>query len=449
MSNPALNEIISIHVGQAGTKIGESCCKLFCVEHGIDKSGFILNNHCTDRTGNIDTFFNVNSDSKYIPRSLFVDLDDGSINEIMNGSLRRLFDPRYLISNKEDASNNFARGYYTVGRKIISNVMDSVQSLAENCENLSGFLIYNSICGGTGSGFGSLLMQKLSKQYRKKTKMCFCVFPSNKLASAVVEPYNSILSTHATLPHSDCNFLVDNEAIYGICRNKLDLEKPSFFELNMVIAHAVSFITTSFRFDGSLNVNLNEFQTNLVPFPTVHFIATAISPLRSSSKSTYSNVGGQQIFQECFDKGNQLLSCDIEKGKLMTACILFKGVVPMRDVNVGIESIRHSKIEYVDWAPITFKVGINHRTMDCLPNDIVGRSLLSAGMVINSTAMGKCWNKLNQKFDKLYSKKAFVHWYVGEGMEEGEFTESRENLANLERDYLEMSIDCNSEEDEY
>lgn len=108
-------------------------------------------------------------------------------------------------------------------------------------------------------------MERLSTDYGKKSKLEFSVYPAPKMSSSVVEPYNSVLTTHTTLEHSDCSFMVDNEAIYDICRRKLNVGAPSFNNLNRLIAQVVSSITASLRFDGSLNVDLNEFQTNLVP----------------------------------------------------------------------------------------------------------------------------------------------------------------------------------------
>ena len=103
-------------------------------------------------------------------------------------------------------------------------------------------------------------MERLSVDYGKKSKLEFSIYPAPQVSTAVVEPYNSILTTHTTLEHSDCAFMVDNEAIYDICRRNLDIERPTYTNLNRLIGQIVSSITASLRFDGALNVDLTEFQ---------------------------------------------------------------------------------------------------------------------------------------------------------------------------------------------
>merc|ERR1712136_77363 len=92
---------------------------------------------------------------------------------------------------------------YTVGKEMIDQVLDCIRKLADACTGLQGFLIFHSFGGGTGSGLTSLLMERLSVDYGKKSKLEFSVYPAPQISSAVVEPYNSILTTHTTLEHSD------------------------------------------------------------------------------------------------------------------------------------------------------------------------------------------------------------------------------------------------------
>ena len=93
-------------------------------------------------------------------------------------------------------------------------------------------MVFNSVGGGTGSGLGSLLLERLSVDYGKKSKLAYTVYPSPQIATSVVEPYNSVLSTHALLEHSEVVNLLDNEAIYDICKRNLDIARPTYSNLN-------------------------------------------------------------------------------------------------------------------------------------------------------------------------------------------------------------------------
>ena len=99
-------------------------------------------------------------------------------DEVRTGTYRQLFHPEQLITGKEDAANNYARGHYTIGKEQIDLSMDKIRRLTDSCSGLQGFVVFHSFGGGTGSGFGSLLMERLSIDYGKKAKLCFSIYPA-------------------------------------------------------------------------------------------------------------------------------------------------------------------------------------------------------------------------------------------------------------------------------
>jgi len=395
------------------------------------------------------TFFSETGNGKHVPRCVYVDLEPTVIDEVRNGAYRQLFHPEQLISGKEDAANNYARGHYTIGKEIVDLALDRIRKLTDACTGLQGFLIFNAVGGGTGSGLGSLILERLSVDYGKKPKLGFTVYPAPQVSTAVVEPYNSVLSTHALLEHTDVAVILDNEAVYDICRRNLDIERPSYINLNRLIAQVISSLTASLRFDGALNVDITEFQTNLVPYPRIHFMLSSYAPVISREKAYHEQLTVAELTNGCFEPANMMAKCDPRHGKYMACCLMYRGDVVPKDVNAAVATIKTKKtIQFVDWCPTGFKCGINYQAPTAVPEGDLAKVTRACAMISNSTAIAEVFNRIDHKFDLMYAKRAFVHWYVGEGMEEGEFSEAREDLAALEKDYEEVGVDSTNPAEE-
>merc|ERR1719478_1348305 len=125
-----------------------------------------------------NTFFSETGAGKHVPRCVFVDLEPTVVDEVRTGTYRQLFPPEQLISGKEDAANNYARGHYTIGKEIVDLCLDRIRKLADQCTGLQGFLVFNAV------GLGSLLLERLSVDYGKKSKLGFTIYPSPQVSTA-------------------------------------------------------------------------------------------------------------------------------------------------------------------------------------------------------------------------------------------------------------------------
>merc|ERR1719184_662302 len=132
----------------------------------------------------------------------------------------------------------------------------------------------------------------------------------------------------------------------------------------------------------------------------------------------------------------------------MAISMNFRGKVNSKDANENLQKVKKgSKAVFVEWMPTGFKVGLNETPCASLENDVLQETNKTCAMIGNNVAISRVFTeRLAKKYDMMYSQRAYVHWYVGEGMEEGEFSEAREDLGFLEKDYLDVVTEQASDE---
>jgi len=450
-------EVISVSVGQCGIQMGNAVWTQYCAEHTINPDGTRGKDYNKENTY-FKTFFEETSAGQYVPRQIVVDLEPTVVDDVRTGTYSQMFHPEFLLNGKEDAANNFARGHYTVGKEILDQVNDRLRKLVDNSQNVQGFIINHAVGGGTGSGLGALILERIAVDYRKKSKIGFEVYPAPNLSTCIVEPYNAMLSTHWLLDHTEVSLVLDNEAIYGICQKQLDIDRPSYSDLNIIIAKVVSSMTAALRFDGELNVDLGEFQTNLVPFPRLHFMTTSLAPVISLKKQGHEAQTVREITDHSFQPVNMLVKYedfDPVEDKYMAISLNYRGNIKSKEANSTVQWLKaNNKVAFVEWCPTGFKIGLNNEPAASIDKDVMALGKQNVTMIGNNVAVSRVFTeRITKKYDMMYSQRAFVHWYVGEGMEEGEFSEAREDLGFLEKDYLdvvsEQASDAVNEDEEF
>ena len=299
-------------------------------------------------------------------------------------------------------------------------------------------MITHSIWGGTGSGFTSLLLERLSVDYEKISILGFTHLPSPKLSSSPIEPYNAVLSVYALENHLNSTVIFDNESLIRISSRYLGNNNPSYQDVNRLIAQSISSVTCSFRFRSCSSQSIKELSTNLVPYTNVKFILPSFAPFNWTKDGEISEVSVSEMTKSVFEKDSMMISWNPRHGKYMSWSLFYKGDVSSSEVKSEISNLKKDKtLHLVDWAPTGVKYAFNSQSPAVIPGSNLGKTNKSVCLLSNSIAMAEVLWKIDNKFDLWYCKRAFVHHYVGEGMEEGEFVEARENLAAIEKD-LEM-----------
>ncbi|EFE29535.1 aryl-alcohol dehydrogenase Aad14, putative [Trichophyton benhamiae CBS 112371] len=178
-------EIITIQAGQCGNNIGTQFWQQLCLEHGINQDG------------NLEEFATEGGDRKDV---FFYQV----LSAIQNGPYSNIYNPENFFIGKDGsgAGNNWAAGYAT-GDTVQEEIFDMIDREADGSDSLEGFMLLHSIAGGTGSGLGSYILERMNDRFPKKLIQTYSVFPDTQAADVVVNPYNSLLTMRRLTQNAD------------------------------------------------------------------------------------------------------------------------------------------------------------------------------------------------------------------------------------------------------
>uniref|UniRef100_A0A1A9UYZ5 Tubulin beta chain n=1 Tax=Glossina austeni TaxID=7395 RepID=A0A1A9UYZ5_GLOAU len=436
-----MREIVHLQAGQCGNQIGGKFWEVISDEHCIDCTGSYYGDSDL-QLERINVYYNEATGGKYVPRAVLIDLEPGTMDSVRSSPFGQVFRPDNFVFGQSGAGNNWARGHYTEGAELVDSVLDVVRKEAEGCDCLQGFQITHSLGGGTGSGLGTLVLSKIREEFPDRIISSFSVVPSPKVSDTVVEPYNATLSVYQLMENTDETYCIDNEALYDICFRTLKLTTPTYGDLNHLVSATMSGVTTCLRFPGQLNADLRKLAVNMVPFPRLHFFIPGFAPLTSRGSQQYRVLTVPELTQQMFDAKNMMAACDPRHGRYLTVAAIFRGRMSMKEVDEQMLNIQNKNSSFfVEWIPSNCKTAV------C---DIPPRGLkMSATFIGNSTAIQELFKRVSEQFTAMFQRKAFLHWYTSEGMDEMEFTESESSMNDLVSEYQQYQDATADEEGEF
>ncbi|XP_071469215.1 tubulin epsilon chain isoform X4 [Marmota flaviventris] len=274
---------------------------------------------------------------------------------------------------------------------------------------------------GTGSGLGTFLLKVLEDEFPEVYRFVTSVYPSGE-DDVITSPYNSILAMKELNEHADCVLPIDNQSLFDII-SKIDLmvnsgklgktvkpkslitssagtfkkqHKRPFDAMNNIVANLMLNLTSSSRFEGSLNMDINEISMNLVPFPQLHYLVSSLTPLYTLADINVPPRRLDQMFSDAFSKDYQLIQADPKHSLYLACALMVRGNVQISDLRRNIERLKPS-LHFVSWNQEGWKT-----SLCSVPPVGHSHSLLA---LANNTCVKPTFVELRERFMRLYKKK--------------------------------------------
>jgi tubulin gamma len=294
----------------------------------------------------------------------------------------------------------------------------------------------HSIAGGTGSGCGSYMLERLNDRYPKKLIQTYSVFPNQQESSdTVVQPYNSMLTLKRLTLNADCVVVLDNTALNRIAVDRLNLDAPTFEQTNAIVSTVMATSTSTLRYPGYMNNDLIGLVASLIPTPRCHFLMTGFTPLTLDKKtSSVRKTTVLDVMRRLLQTKNIMVSCSTRRGCYISILNIIQGEVDPTQVHKSLQRIRERKMaRFIPWGPASIQVALSKKSPY-----VKTAHRVSGLMIANHTSIHTLFLKSMKQYDRLRKRNAFIDNYrkfpmFSDTLEE--FDSSREVVQSLIDEY--------------
>ena len=431
-------EIITLQVGQCGNQVGSEFWKQLCAEHGISPDGQ-LQEFAHNGDDRKDVFFYQADDEHFIPRNLMIDLEPRVIHGIQSSAYRDLYNQEnfFIAPDGGGAGNNWASGYRQ-GNVYEDQIVEMIDREADGSDSLEGFVLCHSIAGGTGSGMGSYLLERLNDHFPKKLVQTYSVFPNwDNSPDVVVQPYNSMLTLKRLTLNADAVVVLDNTALNRIAVDRLKLDNPTVNQLNSLVSTVMAASTTTLRYPGYMNNDLVGLIASLVPTPRCHFLMTGYTPIAVEGTGAGAQVRKTtvlDVMRRLTQPQNIMVSTSTRKGCYISILNIIQGAVDPTQVHKALQRIRERHlVDFIPWGPAAIQVALSRKSPY-----VESANKVSGLMIANHTSMAQLFGRTLGQYEKLRKRNAFLEQYrrepmFSEGLEE--FDSAKEVVTDLIDEY--------------
>ncbi|KAL4934133.1 tubulin-domain-containing protein [Aspergillus undulatus] len=421
-----------------GCAVGSQFWQQLCLEHGISQDGN-LEEFATEGGDRKDVFFYQSDDTRYIPRAILLDLEPRVLNGIQSGPYKNIYNPENFFIGQQGigAGNNWGAGY-AAGEVVQEEVFDMIDREADGSDSLEGFMFLHSIAGGTGSGLGSFILERMNDRFPKKLIQTYSVFPDNQAADVVVNPYNSLLAMRRLTQNADSVVVLDNAALSKIVADRLHVQEPSFQQTNQLVSTVMSASTTTLRYPGYMHNDLVGIIASLIPTPRSHFLLTSYTPFTGDNidqAKTVRKTTVLDVMRRLLQPKNRMVSINPSKSSCYISILnIIQGEADPTDVHKSLLRIRERRLaSFIPWGPASIQVALTKKSPY-----IQNTHRVSGLMLANHTSVATLFKRIVQQYDRLRKRNAFLEQYKKEApFQDGldEFDEARAVVMDLVGEY--------------